>query len=266
MKMKYLALMLAVSYGAHANIYEAKPERGLFWGEKPVKEEKKEEEYPKPVIPSQAEMMKMHPKQIRELLEEAHEYAVYTQKPEDVYQYMTVLDVVRRKSAAFANVQGYVTMQHPELNGRSAYGFTNPSRKEIRKSRTEKVEHMITLNRNDYAMIIFVRKNCPVCPVQLDILKNFRDKYGWDFEIVDIDEEPRMISRFNVTTTPLTIAISRKKKDAWFPVAVGAESLTGMTLNSYRAMRVLGGAITPEQFYMNETQKGTYFDPSSVGN
>lgn len=254
--------MALVSVNAQANIYEMKPERGLFWGELPKQEQKEEKKkYPRPIVPSQAEIMEMHPKEVEKLLDETLQYAVYTRKEEDVEAYYRVYDTMRRKAAAFANVSGYVTMKHPELNSRQSYGFTNPSRKAIRKDTNKNIDNLLVGSREDYAIIFLVKDGCPICPTQRNILKSFQDDFGWRIKEVNIDYHPEAIARFNVTTTPLTIIVSKKNLNQWFPVAVGAESLSGLKLNTYRAIRILEGKISAEQYFINENQEGSFFDP-----
>ena len=110
----------------------ATPEQkhGIFWYETPPKNptEITQDEYPKPVVPDAETLFKMHPKQIKKLLNDTLEYAVYALTPEATLDYYKVQDAMRRKSAAFTNLAGYVMLQKPGMNGAMDYPVTKPGK------------------------------------------------------------------------------------------------------------------------------------------
>lgn len=235
--------------------------QGLFWYEAPPKkEETKKEEFPRPVVPDVDTMMKMHPKQIRKLLEETHEYAIYTLKPEDSLAYYTVLDVMRRKSAAMANVSGFVMLEHPELNGASGYPVTKPGNAVRVKQLNENIDKTLASNREQYALLFFTQPHCPYCHQQAQILDNFQRDTHWLIKEVDILQQPEAAAKFNVSMTPVVVAI-RKDSEIWQPVSVGVDSLSNLKANLYRMVRQLNGQAAPQQFYMDESQANGFFDP-----
>ncbi|EJL6420422.1 TPA: conjugal transfer protein TraF [Vibrio cholerae] len=242
--------------------------RGVFWGEipKPEEKEKKEEKYPKPVIPPVSEMMKMHPKDIDKLREEALNYAVYTQSEEDVTNYWKIIDVVRRKSDGFVGVSGYVKMKNPDLNGNMDFPTNNPGRKSKLQDEKEELTQELKKGNKDYALLMFTQKGCSACAVQRGILENFYRETGWRIKEIDINEQPVAQAKFGITGTPITVLIAKKESENWLPVAIGTDSLSNLKSNIVRAVRILEGVNSPTQWYMNESQRGKFFDPNALTN
>ncbi len=263
-KVSLLAAILYLS-GSQLFAQTENPKRGVFWGEIPKEEQQEEvEKFPKPVIPPAAEMMKMHPQEIDQLRQEALEYAVYTQDEKDVESYWRIIDVVRRKSAGFTGVSGYVKTKNPDLNGNIGFPTNNPGRNTKIKDELEAISEELTKINDDYALLMFTQEGCSACTVQRQILNNFHKDTGWTIKEVDINREPIAQAKFNIEGTPITVLIARENADDWLPVAIGVDSLSNLRSNIVRATRIMKGTSTPEQWYMSESQRGQYFDPTAL--
>jgi conjugal transfer pilus assembly protein TraF len=247
---------------ASSALYTDESERGLFWGELP-EAEIEEEEFSKPIIPNPSEMMKMHPQQLDKLRQQALEYAVYTQSEEDTAKYWQIIDVVRRKADGFVGVSGYVKMKNPNLSGNMAFPVNNPGRKTKLKDERQEVNSELRKSNKEYALIMFTQKGCSACVVQRQILGNFNSQTGWRIKEIDINENPIAQARFGINGTPITVLISRKRKDDWLPVAIGTDSLSNVKSNIVRAVKIIEGTNTPQQWYMTEGQRGQFFDPKA---
>ncbi|MFO1259275.1 MAG: conjugal transfer protein TraF [Gammaproteobacteria bacterium] len=261
-----ISLLAACIWMQPLSLLADEPERdekhGYFWYED-ISSNKPEkiEQYPKPVMPSPEAMMTMHPAELRKLLKKHLEYSAYTLKPDDVANYYTVQDVVRRKSAAFTAVSGQVMLEHPELNAKSAYPTTTASRNVKKQQHEEIIQTKLNAKRDRYAFGYLTREDCSYCVVMRQTLKHFQDKHHWRVEEFDLGKHPEIAARFNASVTPMLIMIE-KGSQRWVPVAVGAEPLSTIEQGAYRAIRMLEGAIRPEQFYTNENMQGGFFDPA----
>lgn len=253
----FCVLFLSLHAQAFACVKDG-PTRG-YWFYNECKDEEKDPYEPKP-LPSHAEMMKMHPKQIRELVTERLEYAVYKGTPESVVQYYSVIDVARRKALAFTALTEYVMLKNPELNAKTQNPSTVPARNQSRASRDNEYFSYINQHRNNFALVMLSRETCQFCPIQEATLKQFGAKYQWRYKLVDIDLNPDIAAKFNATTTPMTIIIERDT-DNWMPVSVGAESVSEVEAGVYRALRFLRDEITPTQFITDRFREGGFFDP-----
>lgn len=254
------ALHILVSYAIGSN-----PEKKGYWWyieDKPAQDtENKKERKPLPPPPLRDVLMAMHPDDLRDLREAYHKQAVWKPTPENVRDYYYVQDVIRRKALAMSAVTQVVMLQNPELNVARESPATNPGRVALTQVRQTSSSRLLQKFQNDYALLFFTQKGCPFCAAQRDALRLFSDQYGWEIKEIDKDDHPDLAARFGVTSfVPITILIERAS-DKRMPVAVGVESVAGIGENTYRAIRLLRGEITPEQFFTMEYQAGGVFDP-----
>lgn len=237
--------------------------KGYFWYQKGLekaKEQSKEEKFPKPAMPAHGEMMAMHPQQIRALLDEHREYAIYTMQPDAVLNYYKVQDVARRKAEAFTAVSSMVLMQNPHLNAQSAIPITNPGMAAKRQQRNLNISQLLRTAGKEFALGLFTSPGCQHCQVQKQTLVQFYQRHGWKIKEINVREHMPLAKKFDVYVTP-TIILIRNNTTQWMPVSVGVEALTSIEQNVYRAVRLIRGEIQPQQFFMEEQERGGFSDP-----
>jgi len=213
-------------------------------------------------LPPRSELMKMHPLKLKGLIDEHLNFAIWKQTPDAAENYYTLTDIARRKAASFTALSKFVMMTNPELNARSQYAVTQAGRNVSKRNRQERISSMLGKYRTAYALVMFSRRDCDFCRVQLNTLKLFQERHHWPVAAVDIDENPEPAARHNVTVTPVTIIIEKESR-AWLPVSVGAEPLPDIENGIYRAVRYLNGDINPQQYITNEDDQGGFFDPDA---
>jgi conjugal transfer pilus assembly protein TraF len=265
--MKLLLALLCLTGMVHANCDsdDRGEKRGYWWYHDCAKTTALESvTHPDPgPLPAATEMLNMHPKDLEKLLENRKEWALYKATPETVRDYYVVQDIVRRKAVAFTALTKYVMMTSPELNSRSQYPIVAPARKVATQIHDQQLEATINTERNHYALAFFTTERCAYCTVQRSTLKYFQDTHAWDIKEIDIGQNPIAATRFNVTTTPMTIIVERGS-ERWMPVSVGVESLPDIQSGVYRAIRMLRGEISPRQYLLEPDEEGGFFDPTAV--
>lgn len=242
------------------------PDAGYwFYNDCPEEELQEEEDKPHELgpLPKPSELMQMHPDKLAEILEQRKKHAVWKLTPDSVIDYYVVQDVVRRKALSFTALTKYVMMTNPELNANAQYPTVAPARKVATQMHEQMIAGALHNNRRNYALAIFTKKSCPYCPTQKSILQYFSDRHNWIIKEIDIEDAPNSALRFNVSVTPMTIIIERGT-DRWMPVAVGVEALPNIENGVYRAIRMLKGEITPQQYILNEYDEGGFFDPTAL--
>ncbi|WP_084478642.1 conjugal transfer protein TraF [Dickeya sp. NCPPB 3274] len=247
-----------------SNSVEKKDKFGLFWYDAPKKEaeSKEEEKWEKPIIPEENIMFSMHPKDLEKLLDQTRDYAIYKLTPEATLDYYKVLDVSRRKAAAFTSLTGYVMLEKPELNAAQQFPITNPGNAERLRISENLVVKQLQEQRENFALLFFTQPGCGYCVQQSQILENFQRETGWYIKNVNIIEQPQARAKFNITGTPVTVIINKNSaNDQWMPVSVGVDSLSNLKSNVYRVTRLFNGEIDARQFYTNAAQSGGFFDP-----
>ena len=228
----------------------------------PEKEERIPEYTEPPPLPPRTELMKMHPLQLKGLIDEHLNFAIWKQTPEATENYYILTDIARRKAAAFTALSKFVMMTRPELNARSQYPVTQEGRNISKKTHQQRINRTLDEHSAVYGIAMFSQKSCDYCRAQLNTLKLFQDKHHWSMVVIDKDENPELAARYNVTVTPYTIIIE-KNSSRWLPVSVGAEPLPDIENGVYRAIRYLNGDINPQQYITNEEDVGGFFDPEA---
>lgn len=246
---------------------EDKPKRGMHWyetpkvQEKPEKKEPEKDEFPAPVVPEISELMAMHPKQIRKLFNDVHEYHVMAPTLETARQIQVIKAVMSRKARAAAAVEQLAILQNPGISG-VAENAVNPSARSVqRKERDSSIDNRLIRENSNFALVMLTQRGCSACELQRATLAAFADKYGWPIKEVDIGDTPEAGNRFNVQVTPTTLIASRQSQD-WQTVAIGAETLTSMTNNVHQAVRLLLGEISPNQWLTAPNQTNSLYDPN----
>ena len=207
----------------------------------------------------------MYPDDFQAVLTEFHKKAVMNPTEENMYEYLTVYDIARRKSLAVANVQMAMMQKYPEFNVGNEYPVVTPGRSAYVRQTISEVKNKISGGKNDYGLIYFYSDGCEFCAEQSNILKYFIEKYGWEVKNINIHENSGIAARFNVEMVPYIMLIYRKSGD-YLPVSTGVISLSDMEEKVYRGMRLLAGEITSQEYSTYDFQKGGSFDTTAPHN
>ena len=258
-----LMLLWLMSTGVHS--LEPSEKRGWNWYQDPPKEvdEINPDFAYEPELPPFETLTKMTPKAVGELMEAQLSFAIVSEEVGEVAEYFTLLDFVRRRSRTFTALTGVALLKNPALNARTSYPITNAGRTIRSRERKAEKDTRLQAERGEFALVMFSSQGCGFCGVQWGVLQAFQDRTGWNVTKVDIADYPERAARFNVTGTPMTILI-RKNSREWFPVSAGAVSLPEVSDNAYRAIRVLKGEISVQQFLNSESDDGGFFDTRSA--
>ena len=265
-----LATLSVVGVGSAQTADGPRDEKhGWYWYETPpateeAQEPAKPERQALPPPPPAAEMMQLHPEEIERLITQYHKQAVWRPSPANVEHFLNVQDVARRKSVAMMAVQSYVVKNTPSLNVTKDYPTSTVGSNNYLNTRSTAMESYLVDHREDFGLIFFVQKTCQYCAIQSGILGAFLDKYRWDATTVDIDQEPVLAQRFDITFTPQILLVKRNSLD-YQRIATGVETLPNLKESAYRAMRYMQGEIQPEQYFMMDYQKNSAFDPLTQG-
>ena len=209
---------------------------------------------------SYQQLWNMYPDDFHELLNTFMKKAV--QKPDEktVMDYLVMQDIARRKSLAFAAVISYVNQKNQELGTQSVYPFTAPGQSAMVSMRVRAQERTLAGAREQFALIMFTRQGCDFCVAQASILEFFVNKYGWPVRAVDMDDNPNMAAKFNITMAPTLIMVDKESKQS-IPISVGVMSMSDLVLKIYRSVRFMRGEITPQQWFMHDFERGKSNDP-----
>lgn len=258
--------ILSVSVTASAGYYNDSA-KGWWWYQKeakkssgkPAKKKNPSSSGPSLKDYSYEQIWEMHPDQFQEFAEALKKKAVQKPSEENVKDYFEVQEIARKKALAFSNVAQYVWQKYPELTTKKDYPITTPGNLARIAQINEERQHTLRNNREDFALIYFQRPDCSYCDEQSRILDWFTGETGWTVKKVNIQENPTLAAKFNVEITPTLILIQKGKQD-YLPISAGVISADEIEDKAYRAVRLLKGEISPEEYSLYEFQKGGGFD------
>ncbi|HEY3309792.1 MAG TPA: conjugal transfer protein TraF [Desulfuromonadaceae bacterium] len=257
--------MLSMSVTASAGYY-TDSSKGWWWYQKEPekksdKPEKKKSARKEPSLKDHTyeQIWEMHPDQFQEFAEALKKKAVQKPSEENVKEYFEVQEIARKKALAFSNVAQFVWQKYPELTTKKDYPITTPGNLARISQINEERQRILRDNRDDFALIYFQRPDCSYCDEQSHILEWFTNETGWTIKRVNIRENPGLAATFSVEITPTLILIQKGNQD-YLPVSAGVISADEIEDKAYRAVRLLKGDISPEEYSLYEFQKGGSFD------
>ena len=258
--------LLSMSVSAYAGYYTDSATGWWWYQREPEKkaEQPDRKQQPATSAPSLKEytyeqIWELHPDRFQEFAEALKKQAVQRPSEENVKAYFEVQEIARKKALAFANVAQYVWQKYPELTTKKDYPITTPGNLARIARITEERQRTLRDNREDFALLSFQRPDCSYCDEQSRILEWFTTETGWTVKQVNIQENPGLAAKFNVDITP-TLILIQKGNQEYLPVAAGVISADEIEDKAYRAVRLLKGEITPEEYSLYEFQKGGGFD------
>jgi conjugal transfer pilus assembly protein TraF len=182
-------------------------------------------------------------------------------QPQHVTWYYYLQDFARRRARAFMNVTDVVMLENPSLNLNTVYSESPPGQEARRAEYERSISDRLDEERQSAGLVFLVRKGCPYCEAQRTELKYFQQRHGWEIKEVDIGENPQAGARFGVEYTPTTIVVFRGT-DQWMPVSVGVDTVPTIEEGLYKALRLMHGETTPEQYDLHEYEDGGPYDPN----
>ncbi|MBU0767582.1 MAG: conjugal transfer protein TraF [Proteobacteria bacterium] len=206
------------------------------------------------------EMWVMYPDDFKAYSSRVTKQAVQFPTEENIKHYLEVMDVTRRKSAAFTAAVNYVAQKNALYTREDTHPITAPGLTVMKDIRYQEIDTLIRNSRREFALIMFTQPGCGFCNAQIDILSFFEESYGWPLRMVNIKENPAAGARFGVEQTPSIILVHKDTKD-YMRISSGVISLSKLKLRLYRSIRMMKNEILPEQWGTYDFEKGTGGDP-----
>ena len=159
------------------------------------------------------EMWVMYPDDFKAYSTKVTKQAVQFPTEDNIKQFLKVMDVTRRKSAAFTAAVNYVAQKNALYTREDTHPITAPGLKVMKDIRYHEIDSLIRNSRKEFALIMFTQPGCGFCNAQIDILSFFEETFGWPLRMVNIKENPAAGARFGVEQTPSIILVHKETKD-----------------------------------------------------
>lgn len=269
--------------------YDSSTKEGYWWYkdqkkkieiDTPAKKKKKEEpkEVAKPKMPTEnatkdvlsrplesytfEELVNMPVKDFQKLFEYYRDLAVSNPTEENIFKFLNLVDVMRKKSLKFASMWSYVVTKYPEFNTWKDYPYVVPGIKARNVEISKEIDFTLEAERGNLGIIFFSKKTCPYCEVQRSILEYLKENRGVIYMEVDIDENYTAAVRFGVDIVPTLLLVDRLT-GKYFPLGSGVIAYDDLISRITRGLYVLRGELSPENYYLYKFQKGSSLDPNA---
>jgi conjugal transfer pilus assembly protein TraF len=225
---------------------------GFYWYEDdPPAETEAFFEMPQPDLFAYAELWRMNPERMAEVLENRKLIAIHTPTEENARRYIEAQDVAKRKSMAFAGAIGAAAQLNPRFSNTNTASMVAPARHAYYQAKSEEIENILNFAAQDFALIVFESPGCHYCEAQRPILERFRITYGWTVRYVDIDEHRPMAEQYGIDITPSVLMLAREQNTA-VPISSGVVSMADLRKRLMRAIRYMRGETEPAQWFNEE--------------
>lgn len=265
---------LTMDSGSEKHSFWENKREGFFWYKDPVIEEEPEEKET-PVasgmpakMPTASdftydELWNMYPPQFQEVLDNTQHKAMVTKSVEDTRDFMLMVDLSRRRAAAFSEMATYVSSTTPQFNTLKDFPESAPGRRAYIKDRFGSVDGEMTSLRDNFALLYFYSPSCSHCREQDKILALFNNEFNWEIKKINIYTNPGLAEEFEVEVTP-SIFLINKNNPSPFPISFGVVTVPELKKGIYRGVRVLQNGPAGNSVY--DFQKGSAMDPYAIKN
>jgi conjugal transfer pilus assembly protein TraF len=200
---------------------------------------------------SYAELWRMHPEKMAEVLESRKLIAIQAPTEENARRYMEAQDVAKRKSMAFAGAMGLAAQMNPQLSYTGNIPTIAPAKQAYYQAKKEELEGVLDSAVNDFALVVFESPGCHYCEAQRPILERFKITHGWTVRYVDIDAHRPMAEQYGIDTTPSVLMLAREQNAA-VPISSGVVAIADLEKRLMRAIRYVRGETEPAQWFNEE--------------
>ncbi len=244
-----LILSFAPCQAQEADGFYEKGREGFYWYEKKLSiEEEKAFEQPPTDPYTYSELWLIHPEKLQHILKNRMNLAIQAPTEENVYRYIQIQDVAKRKSMAFAGVMGMVSQTHPEFSGNNLTGMTLAGKQTYLRNKGKHRKELLSTGSQDYALIVFESDGCGYCDAQRPIIEAFQDNHGWAVKYVDIYEHANLADKYSIDMTPAIMMLCKASQKI-IHISKGVVSLAELQNRIAQAIRYISGESEPERWF-----------------
>ena len=171
----------------------------------------------------------LDPDTISEIEQRSRKIAIMHPTYENVKEYMYLQKYMTDKSWAYSETFQVVTQTDPVLAGTGgAIESTKFARDVMFSVENEKQDEKLKSYARDKAgLVMFYKTGCPYCAQEKRMFDSLKEKYGFQYELINIDTNPALAQKFQVSTVPDMFIVFRDKNDepVWRRLGIGLHTL-----------------------------------------
>lgn len=244
-----ITLTLAPCFAQEGAGFYEKGRQGFYWYEKNLNVEDEEAfKQPQADAFTYNDLWSLNPERFKIVLKDRFNLAIQAPTEQNVYRYIEIQDVAKRKSMAFAGVMGMVSQQNPQFQGKGITTMTNAGRKAYYRLKNEQRDESLRDGADEFALIVFESSGCGYCEAQRTTLEAFEERNGWSVKYLDIYENKNLAEKYSIDMTPTIMMLSRSSKEL-IHISKGVVSMAELRSRIARAIRYISGETKAEQWF-----------------
>jgi conjugal transfer pilus assembly protein TraF len=244
-----ITLTLVPCYAQEGAGFYEKSRQGFYWYEKYLSPEDEEAfDQPDADAFTYNDLWMLNSEKFKIVLKDRFNLAIQAPTEENVYRYIEIQDVAKRKSMAFAGVMGMVSQQNPQFQGKGITTMTNEGRKAYYRLKNEHRDEVLRNGRDEFALIVFESPGCGYCEAQRPIVEAFQERNGWSVKYLDIYENENLAEKYSIDMTPTIMMLTRSSKEL-IHISKGVVSMAELRSRISRAIRYISGETKAEQWF-----------------
>lgn len=204
----------------------------------------------------------MKPKEFSALMDAFKDQSVWRPTEAHVHDTYAMIDMARRKAAAYTNVQQLVLSKDQQISTERDYPTSAPGKEVTRVARNEEVGAGLNAVAAQYGLFYFYKPGCPYCEAEEKILTFFVNSRHFSVQPINVQQNPEMAAQFNITITPSLVLVKRGN-DTPIPISYGVIALDELEARVFNGVRAYEGQVTPEQYGVRDYERGGAFDPTA---
>jgi thiol-disulfide isomerase/thioredoxin len=171
----------------------------------------------------------LDPDSISEIEKRSRKIAIMHPTYENVREYMHLQKYMTEKSWAYSETFQVVTQTDPVL---ASTGGSIESSKFARDmmfsvQNREQDKKLKNYAQDKAGLVMFYKDGCPYCIEEKRMFDSLKDEYGFQYELVNIERNPALVKKFQVSTVPDMFIVFRdnNNKPVWRRLGIGLHTL-----------------------------------------
>lgn len=168
---------------------------------------------------------KIDPSDIAEKIEpEARKISMVNPSEHNVTEYSKLVAFIVERSSAWSSATQYATTTNPA--GTFPYMASMPTniwaRDAMATAKATRKSNILAEYSDKAGFMVISSPTCPYCTEQVEIMEYFKNDYGWNYMMADINEAPELAGALDIRTIPdIFIVVDRNGEAVWQRIATG---------------------------------------------
>jgi conjugal transfer pilus assembly protein TraF len=184
---------------------------------------------------------KLDPDSVSKIETDARKIAISNPTYDNVREYMKLQKYITDKSTKYMEMFQLVSQTDPVI---AAWGGSIESSKFARQTKFIALDNdqkrlLVKYAKEKAGLVMFYKEGCPYCAQEKNIFDMLHDDYGFEYEMISINQQPGMAQKFQVTVVPDMFIVFKGNngQPIWRRIGIGLHTEPEMVEIIYSAIQ-----------------------------